>query len=807
MAKEYNGRLVDIALASSTSKIKKEFDSIFEGSEEDNNKTRRRWIWELIQNASDCTPKGETININLEIDDNRIIFSHDGMPFTYNNLQDLITQVSTKEESEEELTGKFGTGFMSTFLLSRIVEIEGTFIRNNGTSTNMNFIINRTERDYNGIKEQTIQMLDELEELDRSNNEVLTSNKTKFIYNIEGSTQDSKEAVKQGGKDLLATIPYLLAFNENIQSVNYNGKRYEKAASKTYPAYNNLTHIQLKTIDKSNVNIESLFYFSKNNVQIACPVEYDRDSKLVFFKPLSSNIPKLFCDFPLVGSEDFAFPIIVNSALFGVTEDRDAIRDGNQKNGNLLEEAVSLYKNLIDVCSENTFTRDEFNICLFEKRHYTGLQKYCSDQISEYISRSPLIRVINPNVNDKRKSYLNKAGDIQVYLPKTKKEKNNIVFWKLFSNGGYLDIPTEESFLGWIKVFGGNYKLNLINKLFEDKNITDFNNTFVNEREACEWLDRFYSLWIDDEGIEEVIKSVFVPTQHKSFNHFNNVYYDDDIREDLKEILFELKPSWKKQLLNQSIGSFDAHFAESTSERQNTEKSAKLIDNKVNKILVDETSDNLERTKELQVIFNKLNDFFLQEKDLSEKYFPKVFPKRMLVSSTKETLRRMAIAEKVERNGIDLDDYLSNHQKIKDILESSDLKTEEIRALLKHIVTSTPEMREYFESLLRRSVENVYKNLKDSKKYFVPETLQEWNNSSYSETIFPAKKEEKEIIIVIRPTDNNQIIFYGEEELEVLDSGDYELWTDNGEEGGCKEITLGELLKTTGITRIPLKKL
>src|SRR5690554_5377747 len=167
MVKEYNERLVDIALASSTSKIKKEFDGIFEGSEEENNKTRRRWIWELIQNASDCTPKGEKININLEINDNRIAFSHDGKPFTYNNLQDLITQVSTKEEAGEELTGKFGTGFMSTFLISKIVEIEGTFIRNNGTSTNMNFTINRTERDYNGIKEQTIQMLNDLEELDR----------------------------------------------------------------------------------------------------------------------------------------------------------------------------------------------------------------------------------------------------------------------------------------------------------------------------------------------------------------------------------------------------------------------------------------------------------------------------------------------------------------------------------------------------------------------------------------------------------------------------------------------------------------
>ncbi|WP_208560496.1 sacsin N-terminal ATP-binding-like domain-containing protein [Marinilactibacillus kalidii] len=807
MVKEYNERLVDIAYASSTSKIKKELNGIFEGSEEDNNKTRRRWIWELIQNASDCTPKGEKINLNLEINDNRIAFSHDGKPFTYNNLQDLITQVSTKEEAGEELTGKFGTGFMSTFLISKIVEIEGTFIRKNGTSTNMNFTINRTERDYNGIKEQTIQMLDELEELDKSSNEIATCNKTKFTYNIQGSSQDSKEAVKQGGKDLLATIPYLLACNDNIQSVNYNGKKYVKEISKEHPDYSNLTFIQLKTIDNNNSNIESLLSFSNNNVQIACPVEYNKNSELIFFKPLPNNIPKLFCDFPLIGTEDFAFPIIVNSAFFGVKEDRDAIREGNQNNKDLLEEAISLYRRLIDFCSTNTFTRDEFNICMLPKRQYSGLQKYCYDQIFEYISRSPLIRINKSKVNDERKSYLNDVGDNQIFMPITRKEDNNMIFWELFSDGRYFNSPTKESFLGWKKVFGGNFQLKSLNVLFEDKVILDFISPFIDEEEAYEWLNRFYSLWIDDEGIEEVIESVFVPTQHTKFNHFKNIYYDDDIREDLKEILFELMPVRKEQLLNQSIKSFDTYFKENPSKRKNTELSAKSIDKEVNKILVDETSENLERTKEVQAIFNKINDFFLKEKSLSEEYFLKVFPKRMLVSSTKETLRRMAIAEKVERNGIDLDEYINNHQKIKDILESSDMSSEEIRALLKHVVTSTPEMREYFESLLRRSVENVYKYLKRSNKYFVPETLQEWKSNSYSETIFPAKKDGKELTVVIRPTDNYQIIFYGEEELEILDSGNYELWTDNGEENGCKAITLGELLKTTGITRIPLKKI
>src|SRR5690606_40598658 len=196
------------------------------------------------------------------------------------------------------------------------------------------------------------------------------------------------------------------------------------------------------------------------------------------------------------------------------------------------------------------------------------------------------------------------------------------------------------------------------------------------------------------------------------------------------------------------------------------------------------------------------------EPKLSEDFLPKSLSKRMLLSSPEETLRRMKIAEKVERNGIDmegLDELLNNHQQIKNILANPQLDLEQIRTILKHVVTSTPEMRMYFEALLERSVSNVYNYLKNLKGYGLPSTLEEWKANQYTETIFPIKKDDKELTIVIRPTDGDQIIFYSEGELEVLDSTVYELWTDNGTEQ--KIITLGDLLKTTGISKIPLRKL
>ena len=798
----------EIALNTSTSKIFNELKNIKESSEAKKNEIRRRWIWELIQNASDCTPRDSSINISLEIADDRICFSHDGTPFSYDNLFSLITQCSEKQLSEEKLTGKFGTGFISTFLLSEIVDIEGTFIRENGTWADMSFTIDRTNGEYLEIRSKTEEMLRKLETLNCSTDGAMEKiNKTKFIYNLNG-THESVAAVKQGVEDLIATIPYLLAFNQNINSITYNGDIYERETTNSIPTPLDRNIFSIKTSNVDNDTLKYIFFLKRNNVTIACPVTYDFDNKLLSFLNIPENMPKLFCNFPLIGSEEYSFPIIVNSDLFDVEIDRNAIRDGNAENKKIIEEAVSLYKILIDFCTDNVITRNEFNICLLKNCQYSGLQKYCYDEIKGYIEKKPLIPISNPSYGYERKSYLDDSGRIQIYLPKAKKEYNDILFWELFTDGGYVSIPTRETFFGWRKIFGGNFYLKQFNSMFEEMNITEFNGYFNDEFRTCEWLNKFYSLWVDDEGMEQVIKSAFVPTQDKNFHIINNVFYDSNINDELKGILFELDSTYKKKLLDRNITAFNSYYQKSPLKLKDTGSCAGIIEIKVTAILSEETVNQAERKNEVQATFNKLTDFFLQEPELSEELFPKILSKRMLLSSPEETLRRMKIAEKVERNGIDmegLDELLNNQQQIKNILANPQLNTEQIRELLKHVVTSTPEMRKHFEAILARSVLNVYNYLKSLPQYSLPTTLEEWQANQYTETIFPIKKDGKELTIVIRPTDGDQIIFYGDGELEVLDSLEYELWTDNGTEQ--KSITLGDLLKTTGITKIPLRKL
>src|SRR5690606_17947023 len=99
----------------------------------------RRLVWELMQNAKDnvrlCSESDEKVDIKISLTDNEFIFSHNKGYFTSAHIRGLVRKYSSgdKERNTEQLgqayktTGRFGTGFMTTHLLSEKVKIVSTF--------------------------------------------------------------------------------------------------------------------------------------------------------------------------------------------------------------------------------------------------------------------------------------------------------------------------------------------------------------------------------------------------------------------------------------------------------------------------------------------------------------------------------------------------------------------------------------------------------------------------------------------------------------------------------------------------------
>jgi hypothetical protein len=105
------------------------------GARSDPDTSSRRWPFELIQNAHDAGARADRQGINLafQLTDGVLRFQHDAAPFTMDEFAALLTGGSSKDFMSTETTGRFGTGFLVTHVLSEqvhvsgILEVDGTY--------------------------------------------------------------------------------------------------------------------------------------------------------------------------------------------------------------------------------------------------------------------------------------------------------------------------------------------------------------------------------------------------------------------------------------------------------------------------------------------------------------------------------------------------------------------------------------------------------------------------------------------------------------------------------------------------------
>ena len=93
-----------------------------------------RWPFELLQNALDAGPRNQrsSVTISLRYDASKVVFEHDGAPFTSKDLAALLSGGSNKEFESEHTTGRFGTGFLVTHVLSERTKMQGLLDLPNG---------------------------------------------------------------------------------------------------------------------------------------------------------------------------------------------------------------------------------------------------------------------------------------------------------------------------------------------------------------------------------------------------------------------------------------------------------------------------------------------------------------------------------------------------------------------------------------------------------------------------------------------------------------------------------------------------
>ena len=328
------------------------------GSPSDGDK--KRWGWELIQNAKDTVKSsGKRVKIVIDANDERVVFQHDGQGFEYSELYAMMYKCSDGKKPGRT-TGRFGTGFASTHVLSRIVDIEGD-VHDDGELKGFHVTLDRrgsSEADFRKGLENTHKSLQLCKE---------RRGWTKFTYSLP-KTDAAREIRDKGIESLKSDMPLVLLFEPSIDSVeireSYSSKKRVTRFSAPTQKSTSTCEYSVEIQDNEGIHVRR-FLLSRRDIEhcgehwnLECVIEVDQDNNIV----RRDNQDPFFCTFPLIGTSKFRLPMVINSSLFEPTTERNALLlfGDEQRFGQLTEVGINrrllglskdLYKNLVEFCS------------------------------------------------------------------------------------------------------------------------------------------------------------------------------------------------------------------------------------------------------------------------------------------------------------------------------------------------------------------------------------------------------------------------------------------------------------------------
>lgn len=537
--------------------------------------SNKRWVWELVQNAKDVENKFGRVSIRIELWQDKLVFSHNGNYFTDGNITGLIQQVSSKDsenEGETKQTGKFGTGFITTHLLSRIIDVRGV-VKNPNTNEYQRFKLHldRSAQKSEDLIQSITDNLEWVKGLDKGNfedfpivdnydNRDEKSFDTSFTYYLN---DDSLRAAQIGLSDLINTLPITMVSLPKVKSVvvvnHVTNETQEYTCNSDILQKTEDAEIKKSVID---INENKKYYLTyeayengEHSVALSIETKIDNSGNYMLVKR-DKEQPVLFRDFPLIGSECFYFPYMLNGFEFNPTETRNGIllnsdQPNPKKNRKIIEKAV----NAVFEFNDWLLSQGASNTYLL-----ASSQKPIPQEPWDEIYAKPWIeslqkqwrnRLLSQALVETSTGY-RKVVDIRIpYYGSKEANKKFYSFLEDFMQEGVL--PLSEQQEAWSDVINAEnttwqVKLRYTRQdFFEDlQRVGCMRNLCTrlghSKGECYVWLNRLYK-FIEEQGDEEYLeKYPVVPNQSGDFCLLGDLYSDSAQRipNKLKDICISL---------------------------------------------------------------------------------------------------------------------------------------------------------------------------------------------------------------------------------------------------------------------------
>ena len=522
-----------------------------------------RWIWELLQNARDTATNVDT-NLVTSVEYKQgekenygeLIFQHNGSNFKQKQIAHLIYHGTTKLE-DEEMIGQYGSGFLTTHLLSSTINVSGH--PQDGRS--FQFCLRREVDSVEELRDSMNQAWKDF--YDSLSKELQSEDRTIFSYSIRD--EEAVEAVEKGLATLKKCAPFVVAFNKEFLRIEIqsNDESTSFEVAKRLPLQTQSGLRRVKVLEKENEKQKNKIYLlaeaEDEKTSVAVPLDNDQTQLSV---DSVDDIPRLFLGFPLVGTEDFSFPSIINSFEFTPTEDRDGVYLGqgtdeaNSKNQLIIEEACKLHIRLFSFTARsgwrNTFTLAEVPSIREQKwLKKSWLQETLKEQLIEQFRQTP--------------SVVSEAGDAipasESILPIAEKDEGVEALWDLLN--GWIKfrdmLPRRDEAAGWsyairswATIYGEDDPMSFYETMDGKKLASHIDKETHKEGNhgkigglhallyegisAIDWLNQFHQ-FLNENSLQETVRDYhIVLDQEHNLNQLSNLHRDQGISEKLKDI-------------------------------------------------------------------------------------------------------------------------------------------------------------------------------------------------------------------------------------------------------------------------------
>lgn len=516
----------------------------------------KRWIWELLQNAVDCASEDAKLVVKVTMSPDSLIFVHSGRRFKIEEVAHLIYHGSTKKEFD---IGKFGTGFLVTHLLSKIVQVRG--IREDGKE--FDFALDRSGDSPAKIEELMEKTWTDyqtsLKEIGQ--NRPHTAEYTYKLNDVSSIT------AQHGVAGLREIAPYILAFDEKIGKIEISDPSGTTVFTLTDEAKEGdfLTKVIEESRNGVNPEYHELRTIRKNSVEIAIEIESESDGIKIVNQ---SDIPRFFLGFPLFGTQGIPYPAVINSREFEPTEKRDGIFLGKddtvaiRKNKEILEDSNSLAIQLISSLGTSDCKNITDILKLGESPQKDWLDAaWYKDLIIRLISKIrdlPIIRT-----NDSKKVKFN-----EILVPTTPESNSKVEeLWELLDHISVYKgkIPEKSYAKQWADIVSEWETTGL---LFPERQITPkamalyierckqlsaFHNSLKEGDDALTKLNEFYTLiqQLKQESLFD--QHEILPNQNDNFVSKATLLRDAGIDNTLKDVSKRLGSDIRNNLAHVQI--------------------------------------------------------------------------------------------------------------------------------------------------------------------------------------------------------------------------------------------------------------